>query len=127
MESTPIYLDHAATTPLDPDVADALMPYLRGPLAFGNPSSIHRFGRTARAAVDEARDHVARLVGADFSEVYFTGSGTEADNLALTGVMLAAPPSRDRLVTSSIEHHAILHTARALESAGFGATRVGPD
>jgi cysteine desulfurase len=127
MEPTPIYLDHAATTPVDPEVADAMLRFLRGPLSFGNPSSIHSYGRMARAAIDEARDRVARLVGADFSEIYFTGSGTEADNLALSGVMRAAPRARNHLVTSSIEHHAVLHTARSLEGEGFGVTLVAPD
>ncbi|HLJ57850.1 MAG TPA: IscS subfamily cysteine desulfurase [Chthonomonadaceae bacterium] len=124
-----VYLDHAATTPVDPEVADAMLPYLCGPRLFGNPSSVHRFGREARAAVDEARDRVAKLVGADYSEVYFTGSGTEADNLALTGALYAAPTGRDHLVTSAIEHPAVLRTAQFLESRGTRITvlPVEPD
>ena len=122
-----IYLDHAATTPIDPEVAEAMMPFLTGPLSCGNPSSVHWFGREARAAVDTARDQVAQLIGADYSEVYFTGSGTEADNLALTGAMLAARPQRSQLVTTSIEHHAILHTARALQVSGFDAAILPVD
>src|SRR5450432_2569778 len=98
--TAPIYLDHAATTPLDPEVVAAMLPFLSGPLSYGNPSSIHRFGREARAAVDEARDLVARLIGADYSEITFTGSGTEADNLALTGAMMAADPRRIHLITT---------------------------
>src|SRR5205823_10140146 len=86
-----IYLDHAATTPVDPLVMEAMLPYLCGPLSSGNPSSVHSFGRDARTAIDQARDLVAQLIGADYSEITFTGSGTEADNLALTGTMFAAP------------------------------------
>lgn len=123
----PIYLDHAATTPTDPDVAAAMLPFLSGPLSYGNPSSIHRFGREARSAVDEARDGVAALIHADYSEITFTGSGTEADNLALIGTMLSAPPGRNHLVTTEIEHHAILHSVRFLQTQGFEATLVPVD
>ena len=122
--AVPIYLDHAATTPTDPEVVDAMLPFLSGPLACGNPSSIHRYGREARAAVDAARDAVAALIGADYSEIYFTSSGTEADNLALTGTLRAASPERNHLVTTSIEHHAILHTAHNLETQGYEVTIV---
>ena len=117
-----IYLDHAATTPLDPEVAAAMMPYLLGPLSCGNPSSVHRFGREARTAVDDARDSVARLVGADYGEVYFTSGGTEADNLALLGTLEGAPAHRNGLVTSTIEHPAILRTAHILQSRGHEVT-----
>ncbi len=122
-----IYLDHAATTPIDPEVAAAMMPYLSGPLSCGNPSSVHRFGRQARAAVDDARDLVARLIGADYSEIYFTGSGTEADNLALTGTMTAALSDRNHLVTMAIEHPAILRTVHYLASHGFSSTVLPVD
>ncbi|HLK55231.1 MAG TPA: aminotransferase class V-fold PLP-dependent enzyme, partial [Chthonomonadaceae bacterium] len=121
---TPIYLDHAATTPVDPAVAQAMLPFLNDPNYAGNASSIHRFGREARAAIDTARDAVAALIGADYAEIYFTGSGTEADNLALFGTLLAAKPDRDHLVTTEIEHHAVLHTAHFLETLGFSVTRV---
>jgi cysteine desulfurase len=122
--NAPIYLDYAATTPTDPEVAAAMLPFLSGPLSFGNPSSIHRFGREARAAVDAARDAVAALIGADYAEIYFTGSGTEADNLALIGTLWAAPTERNHLVTTAIEHHAVLHTAHFLESQGYAVTVV---
>jgi cysteine desulfurase len=122
-----IYLDYAATTPTDPEVAEAMLPYLSGPLSVGNASSIHRFGRQARAAVDEARDAVARLIHADYAELYFTGSGTEADNLALIGAMQAAPVGRDHLVVSAIEHHAVLHTAHSLQKQGYAVTTVPCD
>ncbi|HLK57770.1 MAG TPA: IscS subfamily cysteine desulfurase [Chthonomonadaceae bacterium] len=122
-----IYLDYAATTPTDPDVAQAMLPYLTGLASYGNASSIHRYGREARAAVDEARDAVAALIHADYAEVYFTGSGTEADNLALIGTLLAAPPERNHLVITSIEHHAILHSAHFLQSKGYEVTTVPVD
>ena len=89
-----IYLDHAATTPVDPQVREAMLPFLSD--RFGNPSSIHAIGRDARAAMDSARESIAAALSADFSEVYFTSSGTEADNLAIIGTMLAAPPERRR-------------------------------
>jgi cysteine desulfurase len=112
---------------VDPEVLAAMLPFLAGPLSCGNPSSIHSYGREARTAVDGARDLVARLIGADYSEIYFTGSGTEADNLALTGAMMAADPGRSHLITTSIEHHAILHTAHFLETGRFEATVVPVD
>ena len=121
-----IYLDHAATTPLDPEVAAAMQPYLTGS-RFGNASSIHRYGREARTAVDEARDAVAALIRADYSELYFTGGGTESDNLALIGGMLAAPTDRNHLVTSAIEHHAVLHSAHFLRTLGYEVTTVPVD
>ncbi|HZP84865.1 MAG TPA: IscS subfamily cysteine desulfurase [Chthonomonadaceae bacterium] len=123
----PIYLDHAATTPTDPEVAAAMLPFLSGPASYGNPSSIHRYGREARAAVDAARDSVAALIHADYGEIYFTGSGTEADNLALIGTLWAAPPERDHLVTTAIEHHAVLHAAHFLQTQGYEVTIVPVD
>ena len=123
----PIYLDHAATTPTDPQVLEAMLPYLSGPGSTGNASSIHRYGREARAAVDEARERVAHLIGADYAELYFTGSGTESDNLALIGTLFAAPPQRNHLVTTSIEHHAVLHSAHFLKTRGYEVTIVGVD
>lgn len=119
-----IYLDYAATTPLDPQVVEAMLPWLQN--GYGNPSSIHQFGRQARAALDEARDAVAALIGADYSEIYFTSCGTEADNLAIIGTMLAAPSSRRHLVVSAIEHHAVLHAAHFLEELGYRVTVVPP-
>ena len=122
-----IYLDYAATTPTDPEVFDAMLPYLSGPLAFGNASSIHRAGRAARAAMDAAREQIALLLNADFAEIYFTGSGTESDNMALVGTLWAAPPERNHLVTTAIEHHAVLHSAHFLQSQKHGVTIVSPD
>src|SRR4051794_28546080 len=103
-ETSPkIYLDHAATTPPHPSIAQAMWPFLTE--QYGNPSSIHAAGRMVRAALDEARDRVAAALHADFSEITFTSGGTEADNLAVIGTMLAAPPGRDHLIVSAIEHH----------------------
>lgn len=103
-----IYLDHSATTPVHPEVLDAMLPYLRG--TFGNAGSIHRYGRQARRAIDDARDQVAALIAADPREVIFTSGGTESDNLAIRGA-LAAHPKRSHLIVSSVEHHAVLHPA----------------
>ena len=124
---TLIYLDYAATTPTDPAVLAAMLPYLSGPGSLGNPSSIHAPGRQARAAVDEARDHVARLIGAEYGELYFAGSGTESDNLALIGTLRAQAPNRTHLVTTAIEHHAVLHAAHFLQTQGYEVTVVGVD
>ncbi len=123
----PIYLDHAATTPLDPEVRTAMEPYLTE--AFGNPSSSHRWGRAARAAVDEARERVAQVLGADPREIVFTAGGTEADNLALRGVAWAARRAgRGRhLIVSAVEHHAVLHTAEELAADGFEVTVLPVD
>jgi len=111
----PVYLDHAATTPVRPEARDAMLPYL-GEQAFGNPSSPHQFGRIARAGLDQARRQVAAGLGADPAHVYFTSGGTEADNLAVTGAALAA---RDRgrpmrVAVSAIEHKAVLAAAHAV-------------
>jgi cysteine desulfurase len=117
-----IYLDHNATTPLDPRVLEAMVSVLRA--GFGNASSLHWFGQRARAAVDEARGEVAALVGAAPAEVVFTGSGTEADNLALRGVAAAAREPRRKILYSAVEHHAVVHTARALAEEGVPVQAV---
>jgi cysteine desulfurase len=122
-----LYFDHAATTPLAPEVLAALLPWLQSPLSLGNPSSIHQLGREARAALDDSRDAVANLLHADYSEIYFTSGGTEADNLALLGTLMASSGSRKHLVTTTIEHHAILHTAYFWETQGYPVTYVPVD
>jgi len=117
-----IYFDHAATTPLDPRVREAMEPFLAG--TFGNPSSLHQEGRSAREALDRARGQVADLLGAESSEVVFTGSGTEADNLALLGAA-----NEGHVIASAIEHPAVLETCRHLEKLGVEVTclPVGTD
>src|SRR5512144_2452890 len=106
---SPIYLDHAATTPVRPEVFAAMEPFF-GP-RFGNPSSTHRWGREARAALDEARERVARCLGADPDEICFTSGGTEADNIALLGPLRAQrEKGRSVIVTTPIEHKAVLET-----------------
>jgi cysteine desulfurase len=120
-----IYLDHNATTPPAPEVVEAMSRALRE--EFGNPSSIHYFGQRAKAAIDEARTEVARLVGAEPGDVVFTAGGTESDNIALRGALDAAHPSRSRLVVTAVEHEAVLNTARALERRGRPITILPVD
>ncbi|NJP05732.1 MAG: cysteine desulfurase [Chloroflexaceae bacterium] len=120
-----IYLDHAATTPLDPTVLDAMLPYLSN--ITGNPSSLHRAGRTAQQALDRARDTIAQVLHCRPTEIIFTSGGSEADNLALKGVAFARQRQGRHIITSTIEHHAILHTADYLESCGFAITRLPVD
>jgi cysteine desulfurase len=115
-----IYLDNAATTPLDAEVGAAMLPYLEG--AFGNPSSIHAFGRQTRAAIDIARSQVALAIGADPSQLLFTSGGTEADNLALIGIMHAQPAEKKHLITTQVEHHAVLDACKYLERFGYDVT-----
>ena len=119
-----IYLDHAATTPVHPEVAEAMRPFLGE--KYGNPSSLHRYGRVARAAVDEARETIAESLGAEPGEIVFTSGGTEADNLALVGVAWAARErgKGNHIVTSTIEHPAVLETCAFLEKIGFRITYV---
>jgi cysteine desulfurase len=120
-----VYLDHAATTPVDPEVAEAIARVLRE--THGNPSSIYAEGRAARAAVDRARDEVAAAINAEPSEIVFTSGGTEADNLALRGA-LKVEDGRDGLVTTAIEHHAVIDTARDLDRHGQARlTVIGVD
>jgi cysteine desulfurase len=111
-----IYADHNATTPLESEVLDAMLPYLRE--RFGNASSVHVFGRDARAAIDDARVRLAELLGAQESEIVFTGGGTEADNMAIFGVARAQRKKGHHVVISSIEHHAVLHACQYLEKTG---------
>ena len=120
-----IYLDYAATTPVHPEVVKAMLPYFAE--AFGNPSSIHSFGQEARDAIEKARNEVAALIGAKTEEIVFTGSGTEADNFALKGVALANQGKGNHIITSSIEHHAVLETCKFLEKQGFSVTYLPVD
>lgn len=121
----PVYLDHNATTPLLPEVVEAMLPFLR--TEFGNPSSTHPAGRRARDAVEAARDHVARLIGCDAEEVFFTSGGTEANNLAIRGIADATSEGRKHCVTSAIEHPATANPCRALARDGWQIDWLGVD
>ena len=120
-----IYLDHAATTPLRGEVLEAMLPFLTE--AFGNPSSAHSFGRSARAALDEAHERVAKRLNAEGREIVFTSGGTEANNLALKGAAWAGKARGHRIVTSAVEHHAVGHTLRYLEKFGFEIVELPVD
>lgn len=117
-----VYLDYAATTPVDPRVLAAMLPYFSE--RWGNASSMHAFGQDARAAVDRARGEVAALLGARPGEIVFTGGATEADNLAVLGIARAAGRPGGHVVTSAIEHHAVLEACQALRQNGFEVTEV---
>ncbi len=120
-----IYLDHAATTPLRREVLDAMLPFLTE--SFGNPSSAHSYGRSARAALDDAHERVARRLNAEAREIVFTSGGTEANNLALKGAAWAGKARGHRIVTSAVEHHAVGHTLRYLEKFGFEIVELPVD
>ena len=113
----PIYMDHAATTPLADDVLAAMLPYFKD--SYGNPSSIYTLAQESRRAVDDARETVARALGARISEIVFTSGGTESDNVAVRGAAFALKSAGSHVITSSIEHHAVLHTCRQLQQFGF--------
>ena len=122
-----VYMDHAGTTALAPEVLRAMTPYFTE--LFGNPSSIHTVGQEARYALDEARERVARVLHCRPREVVFTGGGTESDNSAIVGVATALVETGNHLITTSVEHHAVLHTCQHMESQGFEVSYVpvGPD
>ncbi len=120
-----VYLDHSATTPLDPSVLEAMTPYMS--FAFGNPNSLHLWGREAREAVERARSQVAALVGASPEEIVFTGGGSESDNLAIKGVAWRLKGRGRHLITSSVEHHAVLDAFRWLQGQGFEVTYLSVD
>ncbi len=119
-----IYLDSNATTRPDPEVLDAMLPFLRE--QWGNPSSMHAFGGNVRRAVESAREQVAALLRADPSEIVFTSGGTESDNMAIRGALEAAP-ARPPLVTSRVEHPAVLEPCRQLKEQGYAVTEIGVD
>jgi len=121
----PVYLDHAATTPVRPEVLEAMLPFF-GP-RFGNPSSVHKWGREARTALDEARERVARSLGANADEICFTSGGTEGDNLAILGSWRAMRATRPAVVTSTIEHKAVLAAVHEVAREGGEERLVGVD
>jgi len=120
-----VYLDHSATTPTHPDVVSAMLPYFTE--HFGNPSSLYRLSDASRAAVATARGQVAAALGSRADEIFFTAGGTESDNWALKGVAFARRHEGNHIITSSIEHHAILHTCDYLETQGFSVTCLPVD
>ena len=120
-----LYLDYAATTPTHPDVVKVMLPYFAD--AFGNPSSIHSYGQEAGGSVEVARDKIAALIGASAEEIVFTSGGTEADNFALEGVAFASQSKGNHIITSTVEHHAVLATCKFLEGKGFRVTCLPVD
>jgi cysteine desulfurase len=121
-----VYLDHSATTPMDPRVLEAMKPYFS--VKFGNPSSIHAFGREARVALEEKREIAAKFLNAELGEVFFTSGGTESDNHAIKGAALAARrKGKNHIITSKVEHHAVLHTCDHLKELGFEVSYVPVD
>lgn len=125
MSDRSIYLDHAATTPVRKEVVDVMLPYFTE--KYGNPSSIYSIGRASKKAIEEAREKVAKAIGAEPREIFFTGSGTEADNWAIKGVAYANRQKGRHIITTAIEHHAVLHTCQYLESDGFEVTYLPVD
>lgn len=120
-----VYMDHGATTPVHPEVIEAMTSCMRD--HFGNPSSVHGFGRGAKKLLEEARTNVADLIGSRPEEIIFTGGGTEADNMAILGIARAMRKKGNHVITSAIEHHAVLDTCKALEKEGFEVTVLPVD
>jgi cysteine desulfurase len=119
-----VYLDNSATTPVVPEVLEAMMPYFAG--EYGNASSLHAFGQAARQAVEKSREEIADTIGSSPSEIVFTSGATEANNLAIKGLLFAYPEKR-HIITSAIEHHAVLHTCQWLEAQGYEVTYLDVD
>jgi len=125
VENRTIYMDNSATTPVRKEVVEEMLPYMTD--NFGNPSSIYDLGKVSKRAIEEARKKVANAVGAEENEIYFTSGGTESDNWALKGIAFANRNKGKHIITSSIEHHAILHASEWLEGQGFEVTYLPVD
>ncbi len=125
MEAKRIYVDHSATTPTRAEVLDSMLPYFAQ--SYGNPSTVYAEGRETKKAITEAREKVAKAIGATGDEIFFTGSGTEADNWAIRGIAMAHRAKGNHIITSAVEHHAVLHTCMALEKEGFDVTYLPVD
>lgn len=125
MERKVVYMDHAATTFTKKEVLDEMIPYFTE--KFGNPSSVYTFGRNSRSAVEDARENVAKAIGAKADEIYFTAGGSEADNWALKGIAYANKNKGNHIITTNIEHHAMLHTCEYLQRNGFDITFLDVD
>lgn len=122
---TKVYMDNAATTALNSEVLNAMMPYFTD--IYGNASSVHSFGQDAKKGVDKAREQVARALNAAFDEIIFTGSGTEADNMAIKGAAFKSEKKGKHIITTTVEHHAVLHTCEELARSGFDITYLPVD
>jgi cysteine desulfurase len=120
-----IYLDNNATTQVDPEVLEAMLPYYLH--SYGNPSSVHWYGQEAKAALDKARENLSHVIGAEPNEIIFTSGGTESDNLAIFGIVEPARGTNKHVITSQIEHHAVLHTCALLQKSGVKVTYVPVD
>ena len=120
-----VYLDHGATTPMREEVLEAMLPFLKD--KFGNPSSLHSFGRESRKYIDDAREKVATAIGAHPEEIIFTSGGTEADNIAIQGTAKRLKNKGNHIITTQIEHHAVLDTCEAMEEKGFEVTYLPVD
>lgn len=118
-----IYFDHASTTPVEDDVLQEILPYYKH--QFGNANSAHQYGRATKVAIEDAREHIAKLIGAEPSEIIFTSGGTESDNAAIKGVVNAT--RKTEIITSPIEHHAVIHPAESLKMKGCTVTYLQPD
>ncbi|MDR1915205.1 MAG: cysteine desulfurase NifS [Synergistaceae bacterium] len=125
METRKVYLDHSATTPVAEEVLNAMMPFFT--VGMGNPNSLHQWGRDARRAIDEARESVASLIGANAHEIIFTGSGSASDNLAVKGITWARKNAGKHIITSAVEHHAIMDTFKWLGKNGYEVTYLPVD
>jgi cysteine desulfurase len=125
MKNKIIYLDHAATTPIKPEVLEAMLPYFTE--KYGNPSSIYSIGRESKKVIENARETIAKILGGKPEEIYFTSGGSESDNWALRGIAYANKEKGKHIITSNIEHHAVLNTCKALEKEGFEVTYVPVD
>lgn len=125
MDNKRIYVDHSATTPVKKEVLEAMLPYFSE--SFGNPSSVYSEGRETKKAISLARQQVASAIGAEPSEIYFTGSGSEADNWAIKGIAYALKSKGNHIISTAVEHHAVLHTLKALEKEGFEVTYLPVD
>ena len=120
-----IYFDNAATTKLDENVLETMLPYLKN--SFGNPSSIYKLAQQNRIAIENSRDKIAKIINANPNEIYFTSGGTESDNWALKCIAQTYQNKGKHIITSSIEHHAVLHSCKYLESQGFRVTYLPVD
>lgn len=120
-----VYFDHIASTPVHPQVMEAMLPYLKE--FYGNPQSLHSFGQETASAIEEAREKVAQLIEADTEEIFFTSSGTESNNFAIKGMALAQMTKGKHIVVSAVEHQSVLHPVKSLEKSGFSVTEVPVD